>query len=133
MPGSFNAASAALRPAQNTGSPGIVETMLAHSSGFVTTLDYVGVIDGKRDHTDWKTSNDVNRTRYAMQLMGQRMAYEEVYPDRPLDVSNIVRLCKDEVNYEVWRLEGDFDAGRTILRGLVELFHARHPTLRRTM
>ena len=69
----------------------IERTICSDKLRFGGTIDFVGIIDGKRWLLDWKTSNMMHKT-YELQLSAYAKAWNECYPDKKIDNVGILWL-----------------------------------------
>lgn len=71
------------------------------------TLDFVCEIDGKLWLGDIKTSNAIYKTEYGAQMSCYRMCRTEEYPEEKYAGEILVRVGKQDGEFEIWKIEGN--------------------------
>lgn len=73
---------------------------------FGTTIDIMGLVVGKRSIVEIKTSNDLY-SEYLIQVAAQKVVWEEVHPDQPIESISILKVGKESASFNHYWISPD--------------------------
>lgn len=85
---------------------------------YTGTLDFVCKIDGKMYIGDLKTSKAIYKAEYGSQLAAYKLAREEEFPDEKYAGCLLIRIGKENADFEFWQFEDDTLYRETFLSAL---------------
>ena len=83
------------------------QQIYSREHNYTGTLDFVCKIDGKMYVGDLKTSKAIYKTEYGSQIAAYKLARQEEFPEEKYAGGLLIRIGKEDGDFEFWQFEDD--------------------------